>query len=339
MAYCSSLVAAARVRQQHGHQQTGAAACITATACGIIAGGISACTQQAGGHQQSDCSPPALHFSPEEVNCIASAGNDCKKAKKCLTSGMTPATCTGTSTSCSGTVWQLVQHARRHRRQRGRAALRLRVRRPDVRDQQRQHRLRLRHLLAGGGRDLRRARKYRAAATASSSRPTARASAPRATRRALRRALPRQRPRLHSPLGIDDSATAALRRHRAGHCADGQEARYDCSRGQLGCFPSVQRQARFGCAPATNAIPSTPTPPAPAIKLSFCNDGMMQTVRLRRRRLHHVQSEQRRLLRALAPRAAAAPRPPVLTNRRGDLRRGPAEEAVATSSMRASSVT
>ena len=85
--------------------QSGAAACITAAACGIVTGGVSFCTQYV-----ITVNDPAVataaHFSPSEVNCIASAGSNCAAAKKCLGGGNTPATCSGNAQSCNGNTWQ-----------------------------------------------------------------------------------------------------------------------------------------------------------------------------------------------------------------------------------------
>src|SRR6478609_3018645 len=86
-------------------QQSGAAACITANACGIIATGVSACTQFVT-LVNDPATAAAAHFSPSEVNCIANAGHDCIAAKKCLAGGQTPATCSGNARSCNGNTWQ-----------------------------------------------------------------------------------------------------------------------------------------------------------------------------------------------------------------------------------------
>lgn len=86
-------------------QQSGAAACITAAACGIVDIGVSACSQAVA--QINDPSVSVrIHLSPGQVNCIANAGSDCAAAKKCLANGMTPAECSGLSSSCAGNVWQ-----------------------------------------------------------------------------------------------------------------------------------------------------------------------------------------------------------------------------------------
>src|SRR5947207_2718217 len=86
-------------------QQSGAAACLTASGCGIIVGGISACTQFISLINEPSASAGA-HLSPEQVNCIASAGSDCTVAKKCLAGGQTPSVCSGSSESCMGNTYQ-----------------------------------------------------------------------------------------------------------------------------------------------------------------------------------------------------------------------------------------
>src|SRR3954466_11327685 len=82
-------------------QQSGAAACITASGCGILAGGISACTQVIA-FVNDPAVAAAAHISPSQVNCIGSAGSDCAAAKKCLGNGATPSTCSGNAKSCVG---------------------------------------------------------------------------------------------------------------------------------------------------------------------------------------------------------------------------------------------
>jgi hypothetical protein len=86
-------------------QQSGAAACITASACGVIAGGASSCTQFIAYVNNGEIASRA-HISPSQVNCIAAAGSDCIAAKKCLAGNQTPAVCSGSSESCVGNVWQ-----------------------------------------------------------------------------------------------------------------------------------------------------------------------------------------------------------------------------------------
>ncbi|HWE28812.1 MAG TPA: hypothetical protein VHB97_12465, partial [Polyangia bacterium] len=86
-------------------QQSGAAACITANACGILTAGVSVCTQFVVG-VNDPAGAASFKFTAAEVNCIAAAGHDCAAAKKCLAGGNTPASCSGAATSCVGNVWQ-----------------------------------------------------------------------------------------------------------------------------------------------------------------------------------------------------------------------------------------
>lgn len=83
--------------------ESGAAACLTASACGITDGGVSACTAIV-----SQVNNPELaalvHLGPAEVNCIAKAGHNCAAAKKCMAKGMTPDPCVGDGRSCDGTT-------------------------------------------------------------------------------------------------------------------------------------------------------------------------------------------------------------------------------------------
>jgi hypothetical protein len=86
---------------------SGAAACATATACGLVdpvsAHGVSGCTVQALSTNDPIIAA-ASHISSSIVNCIAAAGANCAAAKRCLGGGATPAACTGNSASCTGTV-------------------------------------------------------------------------------------------------------------------------------------------------------------------------------------------------------------------------------------------
>jgi hypothetical protein len=88
-------------------QQSAAAACITAGACGIIfQNGVSGCTQYIASVNNPEVAARA-HISPGQVNCIAAAGNNCAAAKRCLANGQTPAPCSGGVgvTTCTGNVW------------------------------------------------------------------------------------------------------------------------------------------------------------------------------------------------------------------------------------------
>jgi hypothetical protein len=81
---------------------TGAAACITANACGIVFGSVTSCAQQVANINDSYIAAGA-QYSPSMVSCIAGAGHDCAAARKCLNDGKTPQSCTGGG-SCSGSV-------------------------------------------------------------------------------------------------------------------------------------------------------------------------------------------------------------------------------------------
>jgi hypothetical protein len=82
---------------------SGAAACATASTCGLIAGGISQCTTTIA--QVNDPNTAAaVKINAAQVNCIAAAGANCDAARKCLNGGQTPAACTGNSQSCTGNV-------------------------------------------------------------------------------------------------------------------------------------------------------------------------------------------------------------------------------------------
>jgi hypothetical protein len=78
-------------------------ACVTATACGLVAGGVSQCTANALA-VNNPLVAAVVYFSPQIVNCVAAAGSNCDNARKCLNGGQTPAACTGTSQACMGTV-------------------------------------------------------------------------------------------------------------------------------------------------------------------------------------------------------------------------------------------
>jgi hypothetical protein len=100
---CVSLLLIACNNDTSVNSSTGAQACATATACGIVAGGVSNCTANAL-NTNNPLFASTYHISAKMVNCIAMAGADCAAAKKCLNGGDTPAACTGNSMSCTGTV-------------------------------------------------------------------------------------------------------------------------------------------------------------------------------------------------------------------------------------------
>lgn len=82
---------------------SGAAGCASITACKIETISLSACTPYAVSTNNATLAA-ALKVTPSTVNCLAAAGSNCNNARKCLDAGMTPSACTGTSSSCTGTV-------------------------------------------------------------------------------------------------------------------------------------------------------------------------------------------------------------------------------------------
>jgi hypothetical protein len=90
-------------------QQSAAAACLTASACGIVdttfIRGVTGCAQLAATINEP-ATAAAFKLTPAQVNCIAAAGSDCAAAKRCLANGNTPQSCSGVSASCAGTTWQ-----------------------------------------------------------------------------------------------------------------------------------------------------------------------------------------------------------------------------------------
>lgn len=99
------IVAAASCGNKGVTTQSGAAACITAAACGIVDAGVSQCTQFVA-LVNDPSTAAAAHISASEVLCLANAGSDCTAAKKCLGGNNTPAVCSGVADSCNGNIWQ-----------------------------------------------------------------------------------------------------------------------------------------------------------------------------------------------------------------------------------------
>lgn len=87
-------------------QQLGAAACITAHACGLgLLGDVSECSEMISYVNDSQYAV-TFRLTPSQVGCIAAAGADCAAAKRCLAGGRTPAACPTVGESCSGDSWQ-----------------------------------------------------------------------------------------------------------------------------------------------------------------------------------------------------------------------------------------
>jgi hypothetical protein len=83
----------------------GAAACIVIGACIDLFSNTSACTQGISSVNDpafADLAGAGANLTPAQINCIAGAGSDCVRAKACLDNGMTPAPCSGSSSTCMG---------------------------------------------------------------------------------------------------------------------------------------------------------------------------------------------------------------------------------------------
>ena len=257
-------------------QQAGAAACITASACGIIAGGVSVCSQYV-----VSVNDPAVaagaHISPSEVNCLASAGSDCTAAKKCLSGGTTPATCSGNATSCNGNTWQqctltagtggnagiqtfdCAAYGQMCVTNNGNtdcgygtcSGISSSCVSPDGTPGGN-------FLQTCNGGILERTDCSRVDASCNPSGvPHCRGNGPACSATLG-----------DNTLRCDGSVLVT--------CADGQEARYDCGKDNLGCFVGVNGNA-FGCALGTACNPNNFGATCQGLKLSFCNKGIVQT--------------------------------------------------------------
>jgi len=259
-------------------QQSGAAACITAAACGIITGGVSTCTQFV-----VNVNDPAVatsfKISPSEVNCLANAGHDCDAARRCLGGGSTPASCSGNAKSCNGNTWQQCTINAGTGGNEGIQTFDCSAYgemcvtnngntdcgfgtcsgvtsgcvSPDGN--------------AGGnlvqtcnGGILQRADCTRFDASCNPS--------------SVAHCRGNGAPCNKGPLGdtslrCDGSVLVT--------CIDGQEGRYDCGTDSLGCFAGVGNNA-FGCAAGTACDPNSFGASCQGLKLTFCNKGVMQSV-------------------------------------------------------------
>lgn len=258
-------------------QQSGAAACITAAACGIIDTGVSSCTQVVGFINDSAVQADA-HLSASQVNCIANAGSDCAQAKKCLANGMTPAACSGGGASCDGNVWQACTTLAGSGGNQGMQLF-------DCGDVGQMCVANNGNVDCGfgtcsGGTPscvtpdgmpggnllqhcdngiLKRDDCTRLGASCNPSGvPHCRGDGPACSA-----------PSVFNPtLRCDGSVLVT--------CVDGGEARYDCAKLGLGCFANVGGNG-FGCAAGNDCDPENFTATCVGTKLSFCNQGKIQT--------------------------------------------------------------
>jgi hypothetical protein len=259
-------------------QQSGAAACITASGCGILPGGISACTQTVVLVNDPAVAATA-HLSPSEVNCIAAAGSDCAAAKKCLAGGSTPATCSGNARSCVGNTWQQCSLAAGSG---GNMGIQLydcsSVGETCVTN--------------NGNTDCGYGTCSPGASTCVTPDGTAGGNLVQSCNGGI---LQRQDcgrfDASCNPSGITAHCRgngAACSKGPVGDtslrcdgsvlvtCGDGQEARYDCGKDNLGCFSGVGGNA-FGCAAGNACDPNNYSATCVGTKLTFCNKGLVQS--------------------------------------------------------------
>ncbi len=83
--------------------ETEAAACITATGCGIISDEISLCSTNVAG-VSLPYSAQRSGISAATVSCLAAARSDCAAARRCLNGGTTPQPCGGATGTCDRDV-------------------------------------------------------------------------------------------------------------------------------------------------------------------------------------------------------------------------------------------
>jgi hypothetical protein len=265
-------------------QQSGAAACITASACGIFSGGISACTQVI-----EYVNDPAfvsvfhLKFTAAEVNCIASAGHDCVAAKRCLANGMTPAPCSGNGASCMGNQLQQCTAAA------GSGGNNMGTQIFDCSA--------IGEMCLASGNNVDCGYGTCSGGTASCVNAAGAANG-NLVQTCDNGILQRQD---CARVGASCNPSGVLGAHCRGNgpscsapsitnnslrcegsvlvsCLDGQEGRYDCGQLNLGCFPNPGGNAGFNCYAGNDCDPNNYMATCVGTKLSFCNKGKVQTV-------------------------------------------------------------
>lgn len=261
-------------------QQSGAAACITASGCNILPGGISACTQSVVLVNEPSIAAGA-HLSPATVNCIAAAGSDCAAAKKCLGGGATPASCSGNATSCVGNSWQQCNLAAGSGGNGG----------VEVYDCSSVGQM---CVTNNGSTDCGFGTCSTGAATCVTPDGTAGGNLVQSCNGGI---IKRQDCTSYdascNPSGIlgahcrgNGAACAAtsITDNTIGCdgsvlrlCADGQEERYDCGKVNLGCFMNPSNGVKFGCFAGNACDPNNYSATCVGTKLTFCNKGLVQT--------------------------------------------------------------
>jgi hypothetical protein len=263
-------------------QQSGAAACLTASGCGILIGGISACTQFISLINEPQ-GANAAHLSTDQVNCIASAGSDCTAAKKCLGGGSTPAVCTGASESCLGNTWQSCTDAAGSGGNKGVQTYNCGSSGQGLMCVANNGNVDCGYGTCAGG----------TTATCVNADGTPGGNfVQRCTGGIIQRD---DCGRLNSscnPSGIGahcrgngpacsapsiTNSTLRCEGSTLVSCTDGQESRYDCGRLNLGCYTNANG-AGFGCSAGNECDPSNYTATCVGLKLTFCNKGKVQSV-------------------------------------------------------------
>lgn len=258
-------------------QQAGAAACIIANACGIINGGVSVCTQFVVSVNDPAVATDA-HISAAEINCIAAAGHDCAAAKKCLAGGNTPAPCSGGGQSCSGNTWQQCDQAAGTGGNEGLQTF-------DCAAYGQMCVSNNGNTNCGYGT----CSGLSASCVAADGNPggnyvqtcnggiMARLDCTRTDSSCNPSGVPHCRG--NGPACNKGSFGDTSLRCEGSvlvSCADGQEARYDCARDNLGCFAGANGNA-YDCAAGTACDPKTYGATCQGTKLSFCNKGLVQS--------------------------------------------------------------
>jgi hypothetical protein len=256
--------------------QSGAAACIVASGCGLF-GTTSACTQLI-----STVNDPvfgqlvggSIFVSPAQVNCIAGAGTDCNKAKACLDNGMTPAPCSGNSSTCMGNFIVSCSPATGSNGNNGQSVYDCSQLGPGYTCVASNGNVDCGTASCGGGnptqcaanvlQDCRNGILHQVDCTHFSATCVAtlgvshcRGAGPGCS----------QSPTAENPaaaIRCDGSVLVT--------CTDGQEARYDCSRLGLSCLPS-SNNAVLGCRAGSMCDPNNFTSTCAGNTLTFCNQG------------------------------------------------------------------
>lgn len=268
---------------------SGAAACIVASSCGLVGTSASSCTAFI-----SSINDPSLalledienplgggvsHISPAQVNCIASAGTDCAKAKACLDNGMTPAACSGNSESCMGTFIVSCSAATGSNGNNGQSVFDCST--------------------LGAGYTCLAANGAVACGTATcgGGNPT------QCMGNIIQGCKNGIFEQVDCATFSSTCVTAGLEAHCRGSgascstnatannpaaaircdgsvlvtCSDGQEARYDCGRQNLGCFPNPGGNGGFDCYAGSDCDSTTFTSTCSGNTLTFCNKGKIDT--------------------------------------------------------------